>query len=118
MSFLPDSTYNWQIVTSTPTPISITNHVAYLCKAGTSPLQFRLPTNSPLGFAFKIVGNSNLWQILQNANQFIKVGESSSTVGSTGSIKSTKLSDEIWVVCVTQNIEFKCFPALGNPILI
>lgn len=115
MVFQPDGLYSYQIVTVTSTPITIVNRTCYICKAGTSPLKFQLPAACLVGFEFKIMGHSNLWQILQNANQFCKIGVSNSTLGVSGGIQANTVSDQIWVFCVTQNIEFDCFPAKGNP---
>lgn len=116
--FLNDGPFSYQIITSTSTPITLGHRVCYICKAGTSPLQFILPVTCLTGFEAKIMGHSNLWQILQNAGQFCKIGEAQSTIGITGSIQADKLSDQVLVFCQTANVEFDCFPIKGSPNII
>jgi hypothetical protein len=118
MGFQADGPYNWSLVTSTPTPLVVANRGSYLCKAGSTPLQFQLPASCFMGFEFKIVGHSNLWQLLQGASQFCKLGILQTTPGVTGKVLANTVSDQIWVVCTTANLEFDIFPAKGNPTII
>jgi len=108
MSYSADALYQWADVTSTPTPITILNHRAYVCKTGSpSILEFKLPAAAQKGFAFKIVGYSSMWRILQNANQQINLGILSTTPGVTGMMQSTGVTDEIYVICLVDNLVFK-----------
>lgn len=118
MAFQADGPYNFQVITSTPTPLTITSRAAYICKSGSTPLKFILPATCLMGFEFKIIGHSNMWQLIQNANQFCKMGILQTTTGVMGSIQANTVSDQIWMVCLTASLEFDCFPAKGNPTII
>lgn len=105
MSYLPGSLYSYQTVTSTPTPLSVSNRVAYVCK-GSGLLSFKLPASSLAGFSFKVIGYSGSWEIQQNANQNIKFGILATNTGVTGKISSTFTTDRVEVECLTANTEY------------
>jgi hypothetical protein len=113
MTYLPGSLYNFQTVTSTPTPLTVANRVAYVCK-GTSPLTFQLPASTLAGFSFKVIGVSCLWMIMQNALQSITFGNGVTSTGVTGSLKSTVLTDKIEVTCFTANFAYDVTESFGN----
>lgn len=117
MSYLPGSLYSFQTVTSTPTPIIVANRVAYVCK-GTDLLSFQLPPSSIAGFSFKIYGKTCLWQIFQNAMQSVTFGYNTTTLGVTGSISSTIITDKIEITCLTANFEYDVSDCFGNITII
>lgn len=113
MSFLPGGVYNFQSVTSTPTPLVVANKIAYVC-AGSSLLSFQLPTTCLAGFSFKIIGEMCLWKILQNTSQFITFGSINTTTGTSGSLSSLQNTDKVEVTCLVQNTNFDVSDAFGN----
>jgi hypothetical protein len=113
MSYLPGSLYSFQTVTSTPTPLSVSNRVAYVCK-GSSLLTFKLPVTSLAGFSFKLIAQNCLWQIQQNATQQIAFGNLTTTAGVGGSLSATVVDDQIEVTCLTQNTNWVVTECLGN----
>lgn len=113
MSYLPGSLYSFQTVTSTPTPLSVSNRVAYVCK-GSSLLTFMLPASSIAGFSFKVIGKTCNWTIQQNAAQNIIAGILTTNTGVTGSISSTFPTDQIEVTCFTANTEYEVTYSSGN----
>lgn len=112
-TYLPGSLYSFQEVTSTPTPVSLSNRVAYVCD-GVGLLNFQLPTTCLAGFSFKIIGKSCLWNIVQNPLQKITLGKSVTTTGVTGSLTSTFNTDKIEVTCLTADTEFDVSDCFGN----
>lgn len=113
MSYLPGSLYSFQTVTTTPTPLSVSNRVAYVCK-GSSLLTFKLPATSLAGFSFKVIGKTCNWKIEQNASQNITAGTLTSNTGITGNISSTFATDQVEVTCFTANTEYQVTESLGN----
>lgn len=117
MTYLPGSVYTFQTVTSTPTPLSVGNRTAYVCK-GSGILTFKLPVTTLAGFSFKIIGQNCLWQIMQNAMQQIGFGPFNTTMGISGSLSSTAIDDQIEVTCLTQNTNWIVTECFGNITLI
>lgn len=111
--YLPGSLYSFQDVITTPTPLSVSNRVAYVCK-GSSLLTFTLPATSLAGFSFRVIGKTCNWKIQQNANQKITVGVLVSNTGVTGSVSSTFPTDQIEVTCFLANTEYQATTSWGN----
>lgn len=113
MSYLPGSLYTFQTVTTTPTPLTVGNRLAYVCK-GTGTLNFQLPASSIAGMSFKIIGQNCLWTVSQNAMQQIAFGALYSNAGVTGGIGSTAINDQIELTCLTANLAWEVTQAIGN----
>jgi hypothetical protein len=63
-----------------------------------------LPTTAAFGTALSIIGKgAGGWLIAQNASQNIQIGNTSSTVGTGGSVASTNAFDSIDLLCTTAN---------------
>lgn len=107
------SGYNWVVVTAALNPITLVKNTAYICK-GALPVNFILPAAASIGDSFKILGYSNLWTVAQNAMQSIIVGVKTSTIGITGSVEATTVSDGVELVCITANTEFYEIQIQGN----
>jgi hypothetical protein len=108
--------FTWNVVTSAMNPITLTPENGYIAK-GASPVQFNLPVGAGIGDTYKIVGYGNLWSIAQNANQAITLGIATTTLGVFGSMAATTITDNVEIVCVTNNFEFFCVDSIGNPAL-
>lgn len=117
MTFISDGLFSLQTVTTTPTPLTVVNRGAYYCK-GASLLTFLLPATTLAGFKFKIVGNLCNWTVQQNVSQFITYGDQISTVGTSGSISSSKISDIAEFFCMAVNNEWKVVNSMGNLIVV
>lgn len=113
MTYLSDGLYTLQTIIATPTPITVTNRIAYVCK-GSSLLTFQLPTTTLAGFKFKIIGNLCNWKVQQNSGQFIVYGAQTTTTGTSGSISSSYISDISEFLCITVNDEWKVMGSNGN----
>lgn len=111
------SAFNWQVVTSADNPVNLVAENGYISK-GAGPVQFVLPASASIGDTFKIIGYGNLWTISQNAMQSITIGIKTSTVGVTGSVSATVISDSIDLVCVTANQEFYETSIQGNLMIV
>lgn len=109
--------YTWQAVTSADNPVTLVAGNAYIAKGGTS-INFLLPLTSSIGVAYYIVGQGNLWTLSQNAGQSIQIGDTISTVGITGSITATKISDSLAIITATTDTEFISIELQGNLTII
>lgn len=113
MTYLSDGLWTLQTVTTTPTPLTAVNRIAYVCK-GVSLLTFQLPATTLAGFKIKIIGNTCNWTLQQNSGQFIVNGDATTTTGTGGSISSSKISDIVELLCITVNNEWKVMSSSGN----
>lgn len=113
MTYISDGLYTLQTVTSTPTPLTVANRIAYVCK-GSSLLTFILPASTLAGFKFRVIGNLCNWKVTQNVNQFIVNGAKVTSTGVTGNIASTHISDVAEFLCITLNNEWKIITSSGN----
>ena len=87
--------FNWVTVSGTTQAISV-NHGYFSNNAGT--VTFTLPATATEGDTVRIVGLQGLWRINQNANQQVKMGIASSTVGAGGFVLSTHALDAVELV--------------------
>jgi hypothetical protein len=103
--------FTWTEVSGTTQNISVQN--GYIANnAGLVTLT--LPVTAAIGDTFQIVGKgAGLFTIAQNANQSIRLGGSTSTVGVGGSVAATSATDWIELVCTTANTVFTA-RAQGN----
>ena len=76
----------------------------YFCNSG-STLILGLPTTSEVGDVIEVVLiGANGWRITQGAGQFIRLGNTGTTVGPTGYVESTQQGDAIRLVCQEANL--------------
>lgn len=68
-------------------------------------------TGDQVGVSTKGVG---YWRIVQNPNQKIYVGDSSTTLGITGRIDSIDNGVSITIACITENTEWIVISLTGN----
>ena len=74
-----------------------------------------LPLAASIGSLFSMsnVGPAG-WEILQNAGQYIYLGNTTTTIGTTGSLQSTALGDTVTLVCIEADLGFQVVSCIGN----
>ncbi len=77
-------------------------------------LTLTLPTTFPAGAEIRIVGYAGGWTINQNAGQSIAWGSTSTTLGASGHLTSTLVSDCLDIVAVNANTTFVVADSNGN----
>lgn len=104
---------SWINVTGTTQTISASH--GYLSN-NSGTITFTLPATSTLGDVFRIAGVQGSWTVAQNANQQIKFGNASTTIGVGGSIASTNEGDCIELVATntSSNSVWKVISSVGN----
>lgn len=104
----------WSVVTADASFTVNTGTIAN--KAGL--LTMTLPASAAIGDIIELTGiNTDLgWKIAQNANQQIFFGTTSTTVGATGSLASTKARDSVRLVCVVSGAStvYNVISSVGN----
>lgn len=76
---------------------------------------FTLPSSSLFGDKISISGSeSGGWALKQNANQFINFGNSTTTVGTTGSLHSNNRYNSVELVCTRAGSEWNVISSVGT----
>ena len=76
---------------------------------------FTLPTVAKVGDEIAITGIGNGgWTIAQNANQYINIIGSTTTIGVGGSLSSTNKFDSVRLVCTVADLGFNVVSGTGN----
>lgn len=84
------------------------------CTAGAA-LSLALPAASTVGDVIRVVlDGSTSWTITQAANQQIRIGSVTTTLGAGGSLASTAQGDAIELVCKTANLIWTATSLIGN----
>lgn len=102
----------WTVVTGASQAMTVNN--GYIAnRAGT--VAFTLPTTSAVGDIIAVTGINTAtgWSIAYTTNQQIFFGTSSATI-TTGSLASVNIRDTVFLVCVTANLTWNVFSAIGN----
>jgi len=82
---------------------------------GGAALSLSLPATSSVGDVIEIaLDGSTSWTITQAANQQIRIGNQTTTLGAGGSLASTAQGDWIRLVCKTSNLIWTCVGVIGN----
>lgn len=104
---------SWTVVTGTSQTVAVNN--GYIAN-NASLITFTMPTTSAVGDIVEISGmNTDLgWKIAQSASQQIFYGISSTTVGTGGSLASTKTRDSVKLVCIVANLTWNVLSSVGN----
>ncbi len=89
--------FNWTDVSGTSQTIAI-NTGYFSDNAGT--VAFTLPATAAQFSIFRIVGVQGAWTLAQAANQQIKIGNTATTVGITGSLASSNAGDCVECIAV------------------
>lgn len=73
-----------------------------------------LPATCAVGKVLYITGVYGCgWKIAQNANQYLMFGNKSTSMGTTGYLKSTNPNDSIQLICTVANTKFTVINAVG-----
>jgi hypothetical protein len=105
--------FTWNTITSASNPTQIVAENAYIT-SGASQCILILPLTANIGDSFIITGSTSLFQITQNAAQYILFGIQTTTAGATGSLTSTSFADHVEIVCIVANLGFKVIDSIGN----
>ncbi len=110
MGSTSDINFTW--ITVTGTSAAMTPNNGYIANnAGVVTLS--LPATSAVGSELKIAGlGAGGWKISQLASQQIIVGDTSSTLGSAGSVSSAGQHDSIYLVCL---VDSTIWASIGGP---
>ena len=101
----------WQNTTSSVTMASFNG---YYCSGG-GDLFLALPTSSSFGDEISIVlDGATSFSISQASGQQIRLGNSQTTLGTSGSLVSTEQGDEITLVCKVANTLWTATNVIGN----
>lgn len=91
--------FNWITVTATSQQMTANN--GYITDNG-SQVTLVLPSTSEIGDEIKVTGQGiGGWIIMQQAAQQIHIGNTSSTLGSAGSVASSGQYDSLCLVCIS-----------------
>jgi len=103
--------FNWNAISSSQT---LANKNGYICIGGTD-LLLTLPATSIVGDILAVtLDGSTSFTIVQGAGQQIRLGDSTSTLGTGGSISSLNQGDSIVLVCKQANTFWTCYGVTGN----
>lgn len=84
------------------TNTSMVSNTRYVCN-GVSTLNTTLPTTSNVGDVIIINGYTGGWHINQGSSQQILVSPNASTIGTSGSVSSSHVTDSFELVCLVAN---------------
>lgn len=103
----------WTDVTGATQTVVANN--GYLADRG-GGVAFTLPASSTIGDVFRIVGVQGSWSLAQAANQQVKFGNVSTTVGAGGSLASTDAGDSIELVATNTSASsvWRVMSSIGN----
>lgn len=108
---LTDTNTLWTIVTSDGNLAANSKIIANKATL----LTVLLPSTAVVGNVIRVVGmNSGLWLISQNADQYIKFGNQTTTTGVTGSLSSVLTYDAVELVCIVANTGWVVVSSVGN----
>jgi hypothetical protein len=105
----------WTTVASSSQALAVNN--GYIVNNGASLCTLTLPSTAAVGSIIAIIGlsaSTGLWKIAQNASQLINFGSSVTTTGTGGSIASTLVNDNIYIICTVTNTTWAVVSAVGN----
>jgi hypothetical protein len=111
---LPAGAVSWSVITADQT--AVVNN-GYICNKG-SALLLTLPATAAVGDTIKVTGiNTALgWKVVQNANQQIFFGNTSTTLGATGFLQSAATRDSAELLCVVAGAStvYNVISSIGN----
>ena len=103
---------SWVNITGTTQALAVnTNYVANNVGLVTATL----PTTAAFGSVIQITAaQAGGFTVAQNSGQSIVFGDDTTTVGTGGSLASTKAGDSVSFVCITANTTFQVLSSIGN----
>lgn len=101
----------WNDISASQT-LDVNNN--YMCSGGTN-LSLALPLLSAFGDEIIVVlDGSTSFTITQDAGQQIRIGDSTTTLGATGTLATTQQGDAIKIVCKSSNLTWTVLDSMGN----
>lgn len=105
------SPITWNLVSSSITMIINTGYIVNT----SGSVILTLPSVAPRGSVFRIINNSGGSIIIaQNAGNIIRLGSTTTTSGTSGSLVSTGYGDNLEIVCTIANSTFVVCGPVGN----
>lgn len=99
-------TNTWSVVT---TNTSMSSNSGYIANSS-SRLVLTLPTTAAVGEFIDVCGiNTGGWQINQNSGQYVFIGSSVTTTGTSGNLQSSGGRDSMRLLCVIADTAWTCF---------
>ena len=112
---VPSSFFSWSVITANQVAVTF---MGYFIN-GLSIVDITLPATSAVGDTFSLVDmGGNLWRILQASGQIVRIKDSATTIGATGSITSQIRGDSVTLVCSVANTEWWAFPSTGTFVVV
>ncbi len=112
---VPSSFFSWSVITANQVAVTF---MGYFVNGG-SRVDVTLPATSSVGDTFILVDKGgNLWRVLQAAGQQIKYKNSSTTLGSGGSLTSQLVGDSATFVCAVANTEWWVTDSIGTLVVV
>ncbi len=103
---------SWNVVTGA-TQAVVGN--GYICNHAGDRVVVTLPDTAPVGSIVELVGMGAAgFQLAQNADQTVYIGSTATTAGVGGSLASTDAGDCLELVCIEENLKFRCKTIVGN----
>lgn len=104
---------SWTDVTGTTQTIAVGNGYT---ASNAGAVAFTLPATAAYGTIFEVATGSTAggWTIGQNALQSIIYGNLTTTVGTGGSLASTKPGDSVRILCIVPNLTFQVLSDQGS----
>lgn len=102
---------DWTAISAGQT-LAINN--GYICIGGAT-LSLALPAVSSIGDVIEVtVDGSTGFTITQGAGQQIRIGNTATTSGATGTLSSTQQGDSLKIVCSVANLKWNVLSEMGN----
>lgn len=90
------------------------NH-GYACVSPGGALSLSLPAVAAVGSEIEVtLDGATSWTITQGAGQQIRIGNTQTTLGATGTLGSTAQGDTVRMVCTVANLKFNVLSSQGN----
>lgn len=116
LSWVTNNTGPGIVWTNVGSPTAMSANNGYLTSSG-STLVLSLPATAAVGDIFEVTAISGGWQIIQNGGQQIRMGDTLTTVGVTGSLTGAEAGDSVRLLCTATNTNFQVLSSFGNLIL-
>ncbi|MGL4947071.1 MAG: hypothetical protein ACRC4X_05335 [Cetobacterium sp.] len=94
--------------------VSQSLHTYIINHTNPNPVQIILPVNAAPGFSFRVFAVEGTFQITQNLGQQIRMANTLTTQGVTGSVQSQSPGDSIYLSCGIANNLWIVLSMIGN----
>lgn len=103
----------WQVINANQT---LASNNGYICSSLSAGLYLALPASSAVGDVIEItdIDPTYIVRVTQANNQQIGLGNMNTTVGTGGSIATTKIGDSVRMICTQANLKWQVVSSMGN----